>query len=525
MSELRRIVLVAFLLCTVRIVWAMPIDPEIISLDQVIDSTDAYIRHAEKYSRVKEGRIKKLKVLLVDSRNSPEMMLALGREYRRYNVDSAARYFITVYRNDNADSRTRLKALLELAAVNPLRGIVKESIDAFESVDGSDLLPEDKPVYFDKGFELYVTTSALYADDPHGEEYRRKALAMSDSLMKYLPTGSSHQLYQKGWSAMNKNNLPLALAELRAALTESLFGDDMYARIAATLADYYTDHVLDQDKATFYLALSSMSDAFAGTKETTSLQRLAFDLYGRDDIQRAHRYLSHSLENSVESGSKVRSLNDFNILPVVSKAYSDRDAKRMVWLYVLLGVITAIMIASVVMLFVIYRSKQRLASYRVKLARSNESKDEYITQILALCSSYVERISELNTLIVRKVKTGQSQDLCRMAESGEMIKDQNEKFLRAFDKAFLRIYPNFVDELNAMMRDDASFSPVTDEKLSPELRIAAFMRLGVTDSDKISRLLGLSLNTVYTYRNKLRNRAKDRDNIEEKLKNMDNLTR
>ncbi len=46
------------------------------------------------------------------------------------------------------------------------------------------------------------------------------------------------------------------------------------------------------------------------------------------------------------------------------------------------------------------------------------------------------------------------------------------------------------------------------------------MRLGIVDSAQIARLLGLSLNTVYTYRNKLRSRAIDREHFESKVMNI-----
>ncbi len=265
-----------------------------------------------------------------------------------------------------------------------------------------------------------------------------------------------------------------------------------------------------------------MSDIAAGTKETTSLQRLGLDLYSRGAISRAYRYLTTALNNSIESGSKIRSIAEINTLPVVSKAYNDKDTSRIRLLYVLVFVLAAVVIAFGVLSWITYRSKQRLAAYRARLTESNSQKDAYINQILALCSSYIERIEELNRLVVRKVKAGQSQDLCRMVESGEMMRDQSNKFLSSFDKAFLSFHPDFINNLNCLLRDDAHFIHCDSESLTPELRIAAFMRLGIVDSARIARLLDLSLNTVYTYRNKLKNRARDRENFENSLANLGN---
>ena len=495
-------------------------------LDQAIVETDAYIGRSRDYSQRKLDRIAAAKDKLSKAENDllPEIMLEVGREYRRYNVDSASQYFSSALRQADlyGDSAMKRVAMLELVAVNPLRGIIKESVDMFKTIDRESLTEEDRMTYFDKGFDLFVATAAFYADNPLGKEYVGKALTFSDSLVKYLPPGSAHQLYHKGWSAMNRGDNTVALAELRAALDASEFGEDLYARVAASLADYYQTCADDKDKAAFYLALSSMSDVAAGTKETTSLQRLGLELYRRGDIPRAYRYMTQALDNSIESGSKIRTIADVNMLPVVSKAYKDKDSSRIRWLYVLVGVLSVAIVIMAVMVWMLYRSKRRISSYRSKLATTNMHKDAYISQILAICSSYIERIEELNRLIVRKVKTGQGQDLCRMVESGEMMRDQSDKFLRSFDEAFLSIYPDFANELNSLLRKDTKFAELSERRLTPELRIAAFMRLGVDDSARIARLLGLSLNTVYTYRNKLKNRAENQETFEDSIKRIGN---
>ncbi|MDE6305675.1 MAG: hypothetical protein K2L90_03710, partial [Muribaculaceae bacterium] len=76
------------------------------------------------------------------------------------------------------------------------------------------------------------------------------------------------------------------------------------------------------------------------------------------------------------------------------------------------------------------------------------------------------------------------------------------------------MYPTFIDDVNALMADDRRIVLSDDGKLNTELRILAFMRLGIDDSAKVARFLGLSLNTIYTYRNKLKSRALRRDEFE-----------
>ena len=52
------------------------------------------------------------------------------------------------------------------------------------------------------------------------------------------------------------------------------------------------------------------------------------------------------------------------------------------------------------------------------------------------------------------------------------------------------------------------------EGLTPELRIYAFVKLGVVESTRIAQILHYSVSTIYAYRNKMRNKAINRDTFE-----------
>ena len=93
--------------------------------------------------------------------------------------------------------------------------------------------------------------------------------------------------------------------------------------------------------------------------------------------------------------------------------------------------------------------------------------------------------------------------------------DQRKKFYDIFDDSFLHIYPTFVNDVNELLTPEKRVSVSAPNVLTTELRILAFMRLGVEDTSQVARFLGLSLNTIYTYRNKMRTRAINRDTFEE----------
>ena len=125
-----------------------------------------------------------------------------------------------------------------------------------------------------------------------------------------------------------------------------------------------------------------------------------------------------------------------------------------------------------------------------------------------------ELIKEYNLFVQRKLKAGQAKDLYREVETGEYMHGLTEKFFNKFDESFFESFPGFLDKLNELFVPGRELSLLPNGRMSPELRIAAFMRLGITDSTKLSQVLGLSINTIYTYRNRLKGRAKNRKDFD-----------
>ncbi len=114
----------------------------------------------------------------------------------------------------------------------------------------------------------------------------------------------------------------------------------------------------------------------------------------------------------------------------------------------------------------------------------------------------------------RKISTGHTDDLYRMTKSGKFVEEQSREFYDTFDKAFLHIYPDFVEQVNALLKPDERIELRDGELLNTDLRILAFMRLGVDESTRIAQVLNYSVNTIYSYRNRLKNRAVNRENFE-----------
>ena len=91
---------------------------------------------------------------------------------------------------------------------------------------------------------------------------------------------------------------------------------------------------------------------------------------------------------------------------------------------------------------------------------------------------------------------------------------------RAFDTAFLDMYPSFIEEFNALLKPEEQVKPAHSRSLTTELRIFALIRLGVKDSSEIASLLFYMPRTIYNYRSAFKNKALNRETFEEDVEKL-----
>ena len=90
--------------------------------------------------------------------------------------------------------------------------------------------------------------------------------------------------------------------------------------------------------------------------------------------------------------------------------------------------------------------------------------------------------------------------------------------LKSFDKAFLKLFPHFVEDFNALFDKEHQVKPEDGELLNTDLRIYALLRLGIRDNEKIAEILEYSVKSIYAYKTKIRNRALvPRDEFDKKV--------
>ena len=77
----------------------------------------------------------------------------------------------------------------------------------------------------------------------------------------------------------------------------------------------------------------------------------------------------------------------------------------------------------------------------------------------------------------------------------------------SFDKVFIKLFPHFVNDFNALFEKTDQVHLAPNQILNAELRIFALIRLGIHDNDKIAKILNFSVNTIYSYKTRIKNKS------------------
>ena len=178
---------------------------------------------------------------------------------------------------------------------------------------------------------------------------------------------------------------------------------------------------------------------------------------------------------------------------------------------------------------IVYRTKQNLKAMNEELIQLNKNLDEanlikekYVGYFMNQCAVYINELDEYRKNVNRKIKTGQIDDLYK--SSSRPFEKELEELYQNFDKAFLRLYPNFVEEFNSLLKPEGIYKLEKDQ-LNTELRIFALIRLGIIDVGQIAVFLHYSVQTIYNYKSKVKKRSiLDNKNFEEEVKKLGSLS-
>ena len=500
---------------------AVPVtDGDVASILRVLDSE---LERREEYIDSRRSSIDSLKGLLVrrDAAESLKLavMLEIGDNYSAFNTDSAVLFFNEGYVRSIAQGldSTAVRFALRAATYLPLQLRIERANELMDSIALAGVPPGLRAEYFDAVRQMSSFIGNFFVSSPEVyKEYSEKHHDAQLGLLRELDSSSEKYRLNSGEVSLLKGEYSKAKGILLELVDEIDVTHPFYARATHMLADIA--HAKgDELGYMYYLALSAISDTKCATLEVTSLQELGKMLFKHEDVERAHNYLSIALKNAVDCNVSLRIIQTSQAIPYIENAHRAelQASQRRIYTFIILMAVLIVVLGLVALL--VKKKNIQLKSMAVNLEEANKTKDVYITQFLNLCSIYMDKLTQFNKMVNRKISAGKVEDLFKLTKSGKFIEEQSEEFYEVFDDAFLHIYPTFVDDVNSLLDPERRIILKEGEKPNTDLRILALMRLGIDDTSRIAQMLNYSVYTIYTYRNKFKARAVDRDGFEKNV--------
>lgn len=494
-------------------------------LDRELKDRDIFkerrVRRLDSLKRVRE------RVARVDSVAWLNHTMEIARGYTSFDNDSALNYFTQGYdgalilrRNRRgmpqeavADSMSQ-EFRMRRATYLSLSGFVNDAVSEYNDIDTTRMGRTLMADYHEAGRQMYSYISYFYYGYLTTFDYwNNKSVESQRKLIPLLDPNSDKYLLHLGEYYFNIREYTRS-RQLLLELVHRIDVDSEYYAIAAHILASIARTRGDQNEYMYYLAQSAISDMRRATMEIMSLQELGGVLFESGNIDRAHQYVSVALTNALESHASVRMMSTTELLAMVEKDHGLQVKRWRTSMYAIFAILLMCLLALVVVLVVLRRQLTRVARMRQELQDANATKDIYISQFLSLSSIYMNKLKEFSKLVNRKISAGQVDELLKITKTGKFIDEQSAEFYTVFDDAFLHIYPDFVEKVNALLRPEEQIVLGEGEKLNSDLRILAFMRLGIDDTNRVAQILNFSVNTIYAYRNWLRNRAINRATFE-----------
>lgn len=520
-------------------------------IDSLLVVLETAMENRNEYDLQKELHIKNLNDLLKDESLTLEQIYQINNniiyEYEAYSFDETLSYI-----EQNILIAKNLKnqffideSLLNLAKLLASSGRDKEAIDILNSINREHISNKLLNKYYNNYKKVFLDLSFYSLANENKQKYSNYYKAYTDSLFNKLDPSTEEYLSIVETKFRDNRQLLESLKINSRRLAMANIGSRTYSLAAFERSLIYEleSNISEQKKQ---LILSAISDIQAAVKDNASLTTLALLLFEENDIDRAHKYINFSFEDADFYNSRLRFIIISNILPVITKAYQERSEIQRAKLQNLLIVISILGVILLFTLFFIFQQVRRLSRTRNELLNANEQlnklnkelnntnikleklnedlsesslvKEHYIGTFLSVQSNYIDKLDAYRKMVKKHIITKKVADLFEKTKSKQLIDNELKLFYKNFDDTFLHIYPNFVEKLNNLLIEEGKITPKDKDFLNTELRIFALIRLGITDSSKIAKLLRYSVNTIYNYRVKIKNNAAvPRDEFEDEV--------
>lgn len=524
------------------------------TLDSLLLVLDKNITSCKIYSDKKDIRIRTLKEKLhlnqLSNETTYHLQESLYKEYKSYICDSAIFYLnknIELAQQIN-DSYKLNESIIKLSYLLSSSGMYMEAIDVLKMVNKSSLSKEQLMNYFIAYDHVYGELGYYTQNHKIGTHYTLRSKMYKDSIYQIASPDSEIYLSMEETRLRDEGKLQEALAINDKRLSQVTINSPEYAALMYYRALIFREQK-EQDNYIRCLSLSSIADIRSAIKDHASLWMLAQALLDRGDLERAYQYMNFSWTESKFYNARLRAWQSADDLSLIDDTYQLMLRQRNSELKIYILIVSLLSLLLFIALCYIYRQVKHLRTARQNLlkvntqlenlnkelqkinfslqtankdlAESNQIKEVYIARFIKLCSTYVDHLDTYRRMVHKKVLTNQITELLHLTRSNSILEEALNELYENFDSAFLNLYPNFIEQFNSLLQENEQIRPKKNNTLNTELRIFALIRLGITDSSQIAEFLHYSVNTIYNYRAKVKNKARiSREDFEEVIANI-----
>ncbi len=530
------------------------------NLEELYSQIDEAISRSPEYMAVYEEKIKDAKDAYArewSSTKKLEQLSQLYDLYKAYNNDSALAYIQRYidYAGELGLTQAVYRGKVKMAFQCSTVGLYTEAIGILEPLDASKMDKDVRTDYYIACMhvcgELSYYTRVTSMHDYYGRlsrEYRDSVFmtanpASEDYLLRYETKLIEEKNYAEALK-MNDKRMRLVKEDTRE------YAIVCYYRYLIFL------NMNQPSEAKYWLAKSGLTDVRQAIMDQAALLSLAEFLNSEGDFDRSYRYIRFTWDCSNRFNTRMRSWQISPILTVIENNYlneMNRNARVLTGSVIIVSILALLLVG---VLFFLHRRNRQLALARnalhdtnsqlaslndelqnansqlsetneqfavlnTKLKEANRVKDEYIGRFLSLCAQYVDKLDNYRKMVNKKMKNKELDELFRITKSTELKEEEIEELNQNFDSVFLHLFPNFIDDFNALLVPEVQIHPKEENRLTTDLRIFALIRLGIEDSSKIAEFLHYSVNTVYNYRARIKNGAiGNREAFERQIKEL-----
>ena len=430
-------------------------------------------------------------------------------------------------------------------------GIYKEAMEYLQKIDAKFLNNDVKTMYFGI-YGRFYSDLAEYSNLPdYSYNYNQLAKFYREKTLELVKDGGFFNNFMVAYNEYKAGDQNSAITKLNSLLEMDLGLHDQALTHYVLGEIYYSK---DIDKAEYHYSKAAIADIKTSTKESLAIIRLSEILFKNKNLEMASLLIQKAYQDAKFYGAQQRKLQVGAILPLIQEGITkniEQERKRLYIQYV--GVIISLIIVIIFMTIVIIQFKRlqkakklithahnELQNINIQLTQVNEQvkvqnleikdvnerlfeankiKEDYLGFFFTEYDNVFEKFNDFISVIDNNIDEKNIEKL-KYHLSKYNLKKEKEKLLNNFDNAFINLFPNFINEFNALMKEGHKIKLKENQILNKELRIFALIRLGITHNDVIAQILGYSVNSIYAYKTKIRNRSLiENDSFDQNLLN------